>query len=247
MIVLFTDFGPAGPYTGQMKAVLAREAPGIPVVDLADDLPACDPEPAAYLLAAFAPAFPPGAVFVCVVDPGVGSERAPVAVSAGGRWYVGPDNGLLAIVARRVGDARWFAITWRPPTLSASFHGRDLFAPVAAQVARGEEVPGTPLDGARAVGADWPDDRAAIVYIDPYGNAMTGIRAARLAEDAVVVAGGRRLRQLRTFSDAAPGAAFWYENANGLAEVAINQGRADRALGLDVGTPVRIETAGGAG
>ena len=247
MIVLFTDFGPAGPYTGQMKAVLAREAPGIPVVDLADDLPACDPEPAAYLLGAFAPAFPPGAVFVCVVDPGVGSERAPVAVSAGGRWYVGPDNGLLAIVARRAGDARWFAITWRPPTLSASFHGRDLFAPVAAQVARGEEVPGTPLDGARAVGADWPDDRAAIVYIDPYGNAMTGIRAARLAEDAVVVAGGRRLRRLRTFSDAAPGAAFWYENANGLAEVAVNKGRADRALGLDVGTPVRIETAGGAG
>ncbi len=247
MIVLFTDFGPAGPYTGQMKAVLAREAPGIPVVDLADDLPACDPEPAAYLLAAFAPAFPPGAVFVCVVDPGVGSERAPVAVSAGGRWYVGPDNGLLAIVARRAGDARWFAITWRPPILSASFHGRDLFAPVAAQVARSEEVPGTPLDGARAVGADWPDDRAAIVYIDPYGNAMTGIRAARLAEDAAVVAGGRRLRRLRTFSDAAPGAAFWYENANGLAEVAVNQGRADRALGLGVGTPVRIETAGGAG
>ncbi|MDE0391362.1 MAG: SAM-dependent chlorinase/fluorinase, partial [Rhodospirillales bacterium] len=79
MIVLFTDFGPGGPYTGQMKAVLAREAPGTPVIDLADDLPACDPVPAAYLLAAFAPAFPPGAVFVCVVDPGVGSERAPVA------------------------------------------------------------------------------------------------------------------------------------------------------------------------
>ena len=246
MIVLFTDFGPGGPYTGQMKAVLAREAPGVPVVDLADDLPACDPEPAAYLLAAFAPAFPPGAVFVCVVDPGVGGERAPVAVSAGGRWYVGPDNGLLAIVTRRAGDARWFAIDWRPSALSASFHGRDLFAPVAARIARGEAVPGSPLDAAATVGADWPDDRAAIVYVDPYGNAMTGMRADRLARDAVVVAGGRRLRRLRTFSDAAPGAAFWYENANGLAEVAVNQGRADRALGLGVGTPVGIETAGGA-
>ena len=247
MIVLFTDFGPGGPYTGQMKAVLAREAPGVPVVDLADDLPACDPEPAAYLLAAFAPAFPPGAVFVCVVDPGVGGERAPVAVSAGGRWYVGPDNGLLAIVARRAGDARWFAIDWRPSALSASFHGRDLFAPVAARIARGDAVPGSPLDAAATVGADWPDDRAAIVYVDPYGNAMTGMRADRLARDAVVVAGGRRLRRLRTFSDAAAGAAFWYENANGLAEVAVNQGRADRALGLGVGTPVGIETAGGAG
>ena len=247
MIVLFTDFGPGGPYTGQMKAVLAREAPGVPVVDLADDLPACEPEPAAYLLAACASAFPPGAVFVCVVDPGVGSARAPVVLNADERWYVGPDNGLLAIVARHARDTRWFTITWRPPALSASFHGRDLFAPVAAKIARGEAVPGTPLDGAGTVGTDWPADRAAIVYIDPYGNAMTGLRAAQLAEDAVIAVGVHRLGRLRTFSDAAPGAAFWYENANGLAEVAINQGRADRLLGLRVGTPVRIETAGGGG
>ena len=247
MIVLFTDFGPGGPYTGQMKAVLAREAPDVPVVDLADDLPACDPEPAAYLLAAFAPAFPPGAVFVCVVDPGVGSDRAPVALSADERWYVGPDNGLLAIAARRADDARWFTIDWRPTSLSASFHGRDLFAPVAARIARGEAVPGTPLDGGATVGTDWPADRAAIVYIDPYGNAMTGVRAANLATDTTIVAGGRRLGRLRTFSDAEPGAAFWYENANGLAEIAVNRGRADHALGLRVGTPVRIETAGGAG
>ena len=246
MIVLFTDFGPGGPYTGQMKAVLAREAPGTPVIDLADDLPACDPEPAAYLLAACAPAFPPGAVFVCVVDPGVGSARAPVALSADGRWYVGPDNGLLAIVARHARETRWFRITWRPPTLSASFHGRDLFAPVAAKLAGGEAVPGTSIESTATVGADWPEDRAAIIYIDPYGNAMTGMRAAQLAEDAVVVAGARRLGRLRTFSDAEPGAAFWYENANGLAEIAVNRGRADRALGLKVGAPVSVETAGGA-
>ncbi|MDE0201717.1 MAG: SAM-dependent chlorinase/fluorinase [Rhodospirillaceae bacterium] len=247
MIVLFTDFGPGGPYTGQMKAVLAREAPEIPVIDLADDLPACDPEPAAYLLAAFAPAYPPGAVFVCVVDPGVGSDRRPVALSADGRRYVGPDNGLLAIVARCADDARWFTIDWQPSSLSASFHGRDLFAPVAARIARGEDVPGAPLDGAAAVGADWPADRTAIVYIDPYGNAMTGLRANRLPQDATLAAGARRFARLRTFSDAAPGAAFWYENANGLAEIAVNRGRADRLLGLQVGTPVRIETAGGAG
>ena len=179
-----------------------------------------------------------------MVDPGVGSARVPVALSADGRWYVGPDNGLLAIVARRADDARWFTITWRPRTLSASFHGRDLFAPVAAKLARGEAVPGTPTDGAATVGAAWPEDRAAIVYVDPYGNAMTGVRAAQLAEDAVVVVGARRLGRLRTFYDAAPGAAFWYENANGLAEIAVNQGRADRALGLKVGTPVCFETAG---
>ena len=247
MIVLFTDFGPGGPYTGQTKAVLAQEAPGVPVIDLADDLAPYAPEPAAYLLAALAAAFPPGAVFVCVVDPGVGSARAPLALGAGGRWFVGPDNGLLAIVARRAGDARWFAIAWRPESLSASFHGRDLFAPVAAQLARGEAVPGEPIDATATVGSDWPEDCARIVYVDPYGNAMTGLRAARLSANAVVAAGARRLRRSRTFSDAAPGAAFWYENANGLVEIAVNRGRADRVLGLRVGTPVRIEDEGSAG
>ncbi len=241
MIVLFTDFGPGGPYVGQTKAVLAREARDVPVVDLVADLPACDPESAAYLLAAFAPAFPRGAVFLCVVDPGVGGDRAPVALAAGGRWYVGPDNGLLSIAARRVEDSRWFAITWRPVSLSASFHGRDLFAPVAARIARGETVPGTPIDSAGVVGGDWPEDRASVVYIDAYGNAMTGLRASRLAGDAVLAVRGRRLCRSRTFSDVPPGTAFWYENANGLAEIAVNRGRADGVLGIRVGTTVRIE------
>ena len=246
MIVLFTDFGPGGPYVGQVKAVLARDAPGVPVVDLVDDLPPCDPAPAAYLLAALAPAFPPGAVFLCVVDPGVGGARAAVALAAGGRWFVGPDNGLLALAARRSEAPRWFAIDWRPAALSASFHGRDLFAPVAARLARGdafpgELVPGAPLAAARTVGGDWPDDRPAVVYVDSYGNAMTGLRAARLRADAVLAAAGRRLRRARTFSCVPPGAAFWYENANGLAEIAVNRGAAARALGLRVGTPVRVE------
>lgn len=251
MIVLFTDFGPGGPYVGQVRAVLARDAPGVPVVDLVDDLPPCDPAPAAYLLAALAPAFPRGSVFLCVVDPGVGGARAPVALAAGGRWFVGPDNGLLALAARRSEAPRWFAIDWRPAVLSASFHGRDLFAPVAARLARGDAspgesvpggaVPGAPLDSARTVGGDWPDDRPAVVYVDSYGNAMTGLRAARLPADAVLAAAGRRLRRARTFSDVPPGAAFWYENANGLAEIAVNRGAAARAFGLRVGTPVRAE------
>ena len=244
MIVLFTDFGPGGPYGGQTRAVLAREARDVPAIDLVSDLPACDPESAAYLLAAFAPAFPKGAIFLCVVDPGVGGTRAPLVLGAGGRWYVGPDNGLLSIAARRFAEPRWFTITWRPDSLSASFHGRDLFAPVAARLARGEAVPGTPIDPARVVGGDWPEDRASVVYIDGYGNAMTGLRAARLAGDAVLAVGGRRLRRSRTFSDVPPGTAFWYENANGLAEIAVNRGRADGALRVRVGTPVRVEAPG---
>ncbi|WEX86591.1 SAM-dependent chlorinase/fluorinase [Sinorhizobium garamanticum] len=239
MIVLFTDFGLSGPYTGQMKAVLHREAPGIPVIDLFADAPATNPAASAYLLAAYAVWFPADTVFLCVVDPGVGGTRPAVVVQADRRWYVGPGNGLFELVQRRAGKTRSWEIDWRPEQLSASFHGRDLFAPVAAMLARSEPPPGQPRDdsGRRP---DWPDDLAEIVYLDHYGNAMTGLRAAMLPADAKLVAAGRVLERTRTFSDRLPGSAFWYENSNGLAEIAVNQGRADRELGLAVGSPVEI-------
>lgn len=238
MIVLFTDFGLAGPYLGQMRAVLHRAAPGVPLVDLFADAPAFDPRASAYLLAAYAPEFAAGSVFLCVVDPGVGGSRAALVVEADGRRFVGPDNGLFALVARRAASARAWEITWRPERLSASFHGRDLFAPVAARLALGEEVPGRtrPLPE-----EDWPDDLAEIVYLDGFGNAMTGLRAAGLSPHARLRAGGRTIAAARTFGDVAPGQVFWYENANGLAEIAINRGRADRLLGLEVGSPVEVE------
>ena len=238
MIVLFTDFGGGGPYLGQMHAVLTRHAPEVPVIELFTDAPAFDARASAYLLAAYASEFAKGDVFVCVVDPGVGGPRAPLAVQADGRWYVGPDNGLLAVVARRAESAQAWEITWRPERLSASFHGRDLFVPVAAEIAQGRLQPSTP----RAVPVeDWPDDLAQIVYIDGYGNAVTGLRAEVLASDNVLRLGDRKIARARTFSDVAPGTAFWYENANGLAEVAVNCGRADQTLGLTIGSEIFIE------
>ena len=106
MIVLVTDFGLAGPYVGQMKAVLHRDAPGVPVVDLFHDVPAFDPIPAAYLLPAYAGDFPAGTAFLCVVDPGVGGDRDILLVQADGSWYLGPDNGLLALVAKQATDPK---------------------------------------------------------------------------------------------------------------------------------------------
>src|ERR1700730_14578180 len=135
MIVLFTDFGLAGPYTGQVTAVLHQAAPGVPINQLFADAPSMRPKPAAYLLAAYGAWFPAGTVLLCVVDPGVGGARRAVVVEADGRLYVGPDNGLFDIVSRRALNPRLSEITWRPPSLSASFHGRDLFAPVAARLA----------------------------------------------------------------------------------------------------------------
>jgi S-adenosylmethionine hydrolase len=240
MIVLFSDFGLEGPYTGQVKAVLYRTAPGIPVVDLFADAPPGKPKPAAYLLAAYGAWFPPGTVLVAVVDPGVGSARGAVIIEADGRWHVGPDNGLFELVARRADSVRTWDIPWRPDRLSASFHGRDLFAPVGGQLARGILPGEPPRPGEFGRRADWPDDLPEIVYVDRYGNAMTGLRAALLADGTRLSAAGRVLTRARTFSDVPPGVAFWYENSNGLAEIAVNAGRADGALGLAVGSPVAV-------
>jgi len=237
--VLFTDFGLQGPYTGQMKAVLHQMAPGVPVIDLFADAPAGNPKASAYLLAAYAEWFAGGSIFLCVVDPGVGGTRPPVILEADGRWYVGPGNGLFELIERRAAKARSWDIDFKPARLSASFHGRDLFAPVAALLARGEPPPGRPR-AEREDRADWPDDLAQIVYVDHFGNAITGLRASLLAPNARLAAAGRVLERTRTFSDRPAGAAFWYENANGLAEIAVNQGRADRDLGLAIGSPVEI-------
>lgn len=167
MIVLFTDFGLHGPYTGQMKAVRAP-------------------------------------FFSVLSTPG------------------------SAACGRRLSR------------LSASFHGRDLFAPVAAMLARGEPPPGRPLENHARRQLDWPEDLAEIVYIDHFGNAVTGFRAANLPPNARLAAAGQVLERARTFSDRPPGTSFWYENSNGLLEIAVNQGRADRTLGLGVGISVEV-------
>jgi S-adenosylmethionine hydrolase len=240
MIVLFTDFGLEGPYTGQVEAVLCRTAPGVPVVGLFADAPAGKPKPAAYLLAAYGGWFPAGTVFLAVIDPGVGSQRLPVIVEADGRWYVGPDNGLFELVMRRAKGARIWEILWRPETLSASFHGRDLFAPVAGWLARGERPAHQPRSPKIGRHADWPDDLPEIVYVDRFGNAMTGLRGSHLPPGARLVLFGSELKRARTFSDVQPGEAFWYENSNGLAEIAVNSGRAADALQLEIGSPVVV-------
>jgi S-adenosylmethionine hydrolase len=237
MLVLYTDFGLQGPYLGQLRAVLHSQAPGIPVIDLFADLPAFDIQAAAYLLPAYTKRFPPGTVFVCVVDPGVGSARPGVVLRAEGRWFTGPDEGLFAPLARRAHAIE----CWRLPApgehVSPTFHGRDVFAPVAALLARngryaGEEIPAAELDV-----PGWPDELHRVVYIDRFGNAVTGLRRVALDPDSVLRVNGHALRHARTYSDVGAGEAFWYENSSGLVEFAVNRGRADALLGLQVGTP----------
>jgi hypothetical protein len=243
MLVLFTDFGWQDPYVGQMKAVLAAQAPGVPVVDLLHGVPDFNPHAGAQLLAALAGEFPAGSVFLCVVDPGVGGPRQGLVAEADGRWYVGPDNGLLSIAAGRAREVRYWRIVWRPERISDSFHGRDLFAPVAARVATGLSAGLLPAELVEPIST--PEvcfdtaDLPRIVYIDHYGNAWTGLRAGLVDALETLEVKGRRLSRRRTFQEAAKGEAFWYVNSVGLVELAVNRGSAAAQLGLTVGDPVR--------
>jgi S-adenosyl-L-methionine hydrolase (adenosine-forming) len=240
-IVLFTDFGTADIYVGQVKAVLHAEAPGTPVIDLSNDLtPYCVPA-AAALLAAFWPRFPRETIFLAVVDPGVGSARDAVVVQADGRWLIGPDNGLLSVCVARAVDAQYWSIRYRPDALSVSFHGRDVFAPVAARLACGVALE-TFLSTKAALDVTLGGgDRAEIIYLDHYGNAVTGLRAAGLRESQTLNVAGTRLPHARVYSAVKTGEMFWYENSLGLAEIAVSGGSAAGILGLRVGHPVAIE------
>ena len=240
LIALFSDFGVTGPYSGQMQTLLAAAGIEQPVVQLMADAPRFAPRPSAYLLAAIAQDLPLGSLIITVVDPGVGSERRAIIVQDSGQWFLGPDNGLLSQVARRSGDAEIEEIVWRLQRLSKSFHGRDLFAPVAAAICNQEYVPGPPLQIESLVGADWPDDLAEVIYIDDFGNVITGIGATPISSGTVLEVAGTLVTHAETFSDVPKGVIFWYANSMGLIEIAVNQGCAAQALGLSIGNPVRL-------
>lgn len=239
VIVLFTDFGVRDPYVGQLKARLAEHAPTQQVVDLLHEVPDFNPHAGAHLLAAFAPVFPPGSVFLAVVDPGVGTPRDAVVAMAGGRWFVGPDNGLLSVMAARDAGTRLWRITWRPEMLATTFHGRDLFALVAAEIARGDfPVDKTVPIKALAVEFD-AGDLARVIYIDHYGNAWTGLRD--VPSEARVSVNGKTLRHSDSFGFVERGEGFWFLNSVGLLELAVNRGSAAGTFGLKVGDPVRVQ------
>ena len=242
MIYLFTDFGWAGPYVGEMKAVLARELPGVCLIDLMHDAPCLNPRAAAYLLAALSRRFHRGDVCLGVVDPGVGdARRRPIIIEADGIRYVGPDNGLFAVLARTAKTLQCQEILWRPVSMSESFHGRDLFAVVVTRLLKGEDVQTRDVTPSSLVGWDFPAQLAEIVYLDHYGNAVTGLSATQLTDEAILVIAGRRLRYARTFSSVPVAEVFWYCNSMGLIEVAANQASAGKLLGLELGTSIILE------
>ena len=241
LITLLTDFGTADGYVGEMKGVLASLAPQTPVVDIAHDVAPHDVEAARLALARYWRRFPEGTVHLVVVDPGVGSARGALAASSEGRFFVGPDNGVLS-PALLHGDARCVTIAI-PPGAAPTFHGRDVFAPAAAQLALGASLESLGDDAETPVIRRTPeatrrDDGAVqgeVITVDRFGNAVTNLLAMRGGQ---VQVNGLSLTLRRTYADAAEGEPIALVGSSGLVEIAVRDGRASEKLGLTRGSAV---------
>lgn len=263
IVTLLTDFGVGDPFVGIMKGVILGIAPDARIVDLAHEVPGYDILGAAFLLHSAWRYFPPGSVHVVVVDPGVGSPRRGLAVEAGGHLFVAPDNGVLTYVLSGTPTARAVELTAQEYFLrpvSASFHGRDVFAPVAAHLARG--VPLARLGRAvkDPVRLELPgaEERAGalhgeVIRVDRFGNLITSIDAVTLAAFAPGGAAGVRVHVggrpagavCGFFAQAGPGGSGALVGSAGHLEVFVNQGSAAERFGAGRGTPVVVTRGGG--
>ena len=264
-VLFLSDYGLQDEYVGVCHAVMARLAPEARVIDLTHGLPPQDVAGGAQALAAAVPYAPADAVFLAVVDPGVGTARRAVVVEAGDALLVGPDNGLLVPAGRALGGVRGaFAITSERVMLhpvSATFHGRDVFAPVAAHLAAGlppEEV-GPAVDPATlhhlpAVAAEVEPGalRTWVAAVDRFGNVQLGAGPEHLDQagldgpEVAVRAGGRDIRspRVRTFAEVGEGRVGLLTDSRGRLALVLEGGSFAAALSLSVGDPVEIRGVG---
>jgi hypothetical protein len=254
-IFLLTDFGAGSYYPGVMKAVILGRNPGLRVEDLGHGVHPGAVLEGAFILAASWPYLPLDAVVVTVVDPGVGTSRRILAARIEGRTALAPDNGVLTGVLERPSDAAIFAVG-RPdlelPERSATFHGRDIFAPIAARLALGlrEDELGPRVEDAVRL-ADWAPTagpaliRGRIIHVDTFGNLVSNIRRSqidRAGGRGIVRVGGTELRGLAlTYATVASGALLAYIGSSGHLEIAVRDGRADQHLGIGIGAEVAFE------
>lgn len=258
IVTLTTDFGLRDPFVGVMKGQMLLRHRAIQVVDLTHEIVAHWPAEAGFWVAKSFRYFPQGTVHVAVVDPGVGSSRNVLVVEGGGHVFLAPDNGLLAAVidaqehpvVRRLAPA--MSAELHLPTPSATFHGRDIFAPIAAELASGRVAP----DRLGPVVAEWVPGwldepvvsadhvSGQIVTIDHFGNLITNIESALLPQvpHPTVLVGGHAILLRRTYSDVRPGDYLALVNSFGVLEIARAEQSAAEGLGLARGAPVTVSS-----
>lgn len=259
VITLLTDFGLRDHFVAAMKGVMLEINPDLAFVDISHLIPAHDIHSGAFTLAQACAFFPAGTIHVAVVDPGVGTARKALAVSAGGHFFVAPDNGILTYIFDREQDFKAHEITadhyFRKP-LSSTFHGRDIFAPVAAWISR--EVPlqkfgpqlGQPSRLKIPAVSKVQDAlvQGAILAVNNFGNLVTNLKPEDVpvygsvdARACKVVAGQREIKAFkRTFGEGTPGELFIIPGSSGYLEIVIRDRSAAAELGIGPGAPVGV-------
>lgn len=251
-ITLLTDFGVSDNYVGIMKGVILGINPHAIVIDITHDVPPQDVWAAAYLLATAHPYFPAGTVHVAVVDPGVGTERRAIAVETERAFFVAPDNGLLTPILKEEKIRRVVALTepryWLPEP-GATFHGRDIFAPVAAHLSLGVPLGemGPEVDDPVLLNWPYPQKRpdgsivGHVLHIDRFGNLVTDIHQKDINGDVTLEVAGLRLQGLkRTFADVEIGEPLAYIGSTGRLEIAIRQGNAAETFKIRRGDEIIV-------
>jgi S-adenosyl-L-methionine hydrolase (adenosine-forming) len=256
IITLTTDFGLADPFVGMMKGVMLGIAPNAQLVDLTHEIHSYDILEAALIIEGTYRYFPAGTVHIIVVDPGVGSERRPMAAMANGHIFVAPDNGVLSLVLQTDAVASLspaYEITngslFQGP-VSHTFHGRDIFAPVAAHLVRGTPIESVGPRIVDFVKRPFPAPRpqgdrlvGTVLRIDKFGNIITNFRLKDLGDDfSIRVAGLSITRLCRSFSEADPGEFVAIDGSAGFIELALNQGSAADRLKVERGAEIELET-----
>lgn len=257
ILTLTTDFGTRDAYVAAMKGVILSIAPEVRLIDISHEITPHDIMEAAFVVREAVPHFPPDAVHLVVVDPGVGTDRRAVAVRIGDRRFVGPDNGLFTLLTDdRTADEVVVLDRpdyWRTPSPSVTFHGRDIFAPVAAHLAAGRslETVGSPTDSLSPLHWALPiiDEqgmRGWVVHVDHFGNAVTNIPESALADHqkgrpVKVYAGNAILNGVHTtYGSVAAGEPLMLVGSSDHLEIAVNAGNAAELLDIRKGTPVHL-------
>lgn len=253
LVTLTTDFGTRDPYVAAMKGVVADICPNAYILDLTHEIAPQDVLEAAIFLAGACDCFPPNTIHVAVVDPGVGSDRRPVAVRAGGQTYVCPDNGMLTLIAQRhpVQDARAILNpAFMRERVSNTFHGRDVFAPTAAHLAAGWSLRDVGPEAGELVtlavpAVESPNQRllGQVIRVDRFGNLITNIPGRMLEpiRDVAIHVAGVVVRRLSgTYSDVSQGELLALVGSMDLLEVSVNGGNAARFLGVELGMDVEV-------
>ncbi len=260
VITITTDFGHKGPFIGVMKGRILQEFAGANIVDLTHETLAHWPAEAGFWVSRSYRFFPAGTVHIAVVDPGVGTDREIIVILRDGHAFLAPDNGLLATLAEDPADVPVYRVS--DPLLaklglqhpSATFHGRDVLAPLAASLASGRFAPADVGPRTHDIVPSWLDEpekqhdgvSGVVVTVDAFGNLITNIDQSLIEQIAepVALAGNHTLPFRRTYADVRPGELLALVNSFGVVELACGEGSAADALGAGRGAPVKVISAG---